>query len=499
MTINFALVNMFKTGGKSVLVSSVPKSLKYIKPNTLRYIAEDVAKIKKYCLKDSPVYNLIKEKVLVHVPKSQKESVFKNYIEFVQTKADADVLNTLFTATNSELKGLSDYQIAKNFNTIFKNIRDLRTNAPQDYKLMIQGGFWDLVKSGKITMRNFRTNMKHARLSRSIVEDLQKIANKESFIKDVSKLSESEILRTIKSGEVYERNGKLFINNNGLIHEINLTKEKFLELFPPVLRHISNQRALGNCWIVGRIDNLMSTTSGQAGLYQLFRQVGDDIYFKFPNSSKEILFPKGKTLTSPSEKTMVAVPGVKMIEQALAVHLGGNYAANGVTNILKFENNIDNLMDNLQGSAFISVLKRFFAGKSAEEPLSLISKECVDYLNVYCRSNAYSRYNTFWDKIRDVYSLRGAGTRRENIAIVDKLLKKQANNTNLKINVAFRSDAPTEYRELYNIIPNHQLTLKGMDGNTCWISNPWFNWIEKGVDKNTFLNYLTDLNIPFVW
>ena len=164
MTMNFALVNMFKTGGKSVLVSSAPKSLKYIKPNTLRYIAEDVAKIKKYCLKDSPVYNLIKEKVLVHVPKSQKESVLKNYIEFVQTKADADVLNTLFTATNSELKGLSDYQIAKNFNTIFKNVRDLRTNAPQDYNLMIQGGFFDLVKSGKIAMQNFRTNMKHARL-----------------------------------------------------------------------------------------------------------------------------------------------------------------------------------------------------------------------------------------------------------------------------------------------------------------------------------------------
>jgi len=305
MTLNFSTINSIKSLGKSLITLPNSRALGKINSASLRYINKDVAELKKYCLKESPVYNLIKDKVIVHVPENLKESVLKNYMDFVKTKADTNVLESLFIAAKLDAKGLSDYRIAKRFNTIFKNIRDLRNNSPQDYDLMIRGGFFDFVKNGKIALGNFITNMKKARISRSLADDLQKIANKESFIKDVSKLSESEILRTIKSGEVYERNGKLFINNNGLIHEINLTKEKFLELFPPVLRHISNQRALGNCWIVGRIDNLMSTTTGQTGLYQLFRQVGDDIYFKFPNSAKEILFPNSKTLISPNDKVLV--------------------------------------------------------------------------------------------------------------------------------------------------------------------------------------------------
>jgi len=498
MTLNFSTINSIKSLGKSLITLPNSRALGKINSASLRYINKDVAELKKYCLKESPVYNLIKDKVIVHVPENLKESVLKNYMDFVKTKADTNVLESLFIAAKLDAKGLSDYRIAKRFNTIFKNIRDLRNNSPQDYDLMIRGGFFDFVKNGKIALGNFITNMKKARISRSLADDLQKIANKESFIKDVSKLSESEILRTIKSGEVYERNGKLFINNNGLIHEINLTKEKFLELFPPVLRHISNQRALGNCWIVGRIDNLMSTTTGQTGLYQLFRQVGDDIYFKFPNSAKEILFPNSKTLISPNDKTMMAVPGVKMIEQGLAVHLGNAYSKGSVTNILKFENNVDKLMTNLSAYT-LGNFKRLFAGKFFEEPLSVISKECVDTIVMDLRQNAYSRHNSLWDKIRDTYHLRGSGTRKENAKLVNKLIEQQANNTNLKINVGFKSNTPKEYADLHNMIPNHQLTLKGLEGNTCWISNPWFNWIEKGVDKNTFLNYLTDLDIPFVW
>lgn len=49
------------------------------------------------------------------------------------------------------------------------------------------------------------------------------------------------------------------------------------------------------------------------------------------------------------------------------------------------------------------------------------------------------------------------------------------------------------------MVPNHHLTLKSIENDTCWISNPWFNWIEKGVDKDIFLKYANNLIIPMQW
>ena len=193
-------------------------------------------------------------------------------------------------------------------------------------------------------------------------------------------------------------------------HEIQLTQEKFLELFPPVLRHMSNQGAIGNCWIVGRLDNLMSTQSGTTGMYSLFRQSGNDIYIKFSNSTKEILFPNGQVLKTLDNKQMTTVQGIAMLEQALAVHLGGKYSSGGITNITQFSKNPDGLMNLLLGSDKYAILRRSMA--KAGEPLYIVSGENTDWV---VRNIPYSNYRAensvgFWESFCNAFGIKNSKT-----------------------------------------------------------------------------------------
>ena len=285
---------------------------------------------------DSPILQKIKAGFLAHAPESAQQRILKRLDDFITTDSDLKVVEKLYKAAVNEFKGMPEKNLIQRYNKTLKNLDILRKNNPTDYEFMVKGGFFDLIEQGKISLYNFKTDFSNVRISRALLEDLRKVANGEDFITKVDDLSFDEIKNLVKSGEVYSKNGRLFTHNHGLEHEIQLSEEKFLELFPPILRHISNQGQIGNCWVVGRLDNMISTQSGVSGIYSLFRQSGDDIYIKFRNSDKEILFPAGKVLHTQGGKQMTTVPGLAMLEQALAVHLGGVYSVSNVTNINKF-------------------------------------------------------------------------------------------------------------------------------------------------------------------
>lgn len=350
--------------------------------------------------------------------------------------------------------------------------------------------------------------MTNARISRALLDDLKKAAKGEDFVPDLSKYSFEEIRNLVKNGETYIKDGKLFVNQNGVIEEIALSKEKFLELFPPVLRNISEQGHIGNCWVVGQLDNMITSESVRAGIYKLFRQQGDDIFIKFPDCKKEILFPKGRILTTKKQKQMSSVPGLAMLEQALAVHYGNKYTKGTITNIEKFSKNPDRLMNNLSGINFtnnpILLIKDIFlankdvfhkifgfGGKPLQDIMIPISGECVDDIS-FLGCSAYTR-NTLIERLKSIFSIKS------NRNIMQNVIDNQANNPNLHIGIGFKDVTPKKYRDLHNMVPRHQLTLKGVDRNTCYISNPWYTWIEKGVDKETLLKYTRSMQVPMAW
>ncbi len=450
-------------------------------------------------LYNSQIFSKIERGILTYAPIDMQPALIGRLKSFVQSKSDLEVVENLFKATAREFDGVAEKTLINKCNKFLGNIKTLRDNNPADYELMVKGGFFDLVEQGKISVYNFKTDFSKARVSRALLEDLRKVANGEEFITKVDDLNLDEIKNLVKSGEVYSKNGKLFTHNHGLEHEIQLSEEKFLELFPPVLRHVSNQGRLGNCWVVGRLDNMMSTASGTNGIYSLFRQSGDDIFIKFANSDKEILFPKGQVLQSPNGNQMTTVPGIAMLEQALAVHMGGKYSSGAVTNIAQFSKNPDALMKMLQGDSVYSVLRRNFVGHT--EFIDTVSGEYINEISSLFAGNAYRAPNSvgFWERFCAFVNMPLKKTQQAHKNAILNAIDAQPNPQNLKIGVGFTKNTPKEYVGLYDMVPNHQLTLKSVEDGTCWISNPWHNWIEKGVDRTTFMRYLDDAYIPVQW
>ena len=427
----------------------------------------------------SKILTEIEELFLRYAPQDRQISCIEKFRNYAKNEDSITVLESLLEGMKKQ--NLSEKEMTRRFNKYFNNLIKLQKNNPEEFKTMIDGGFFKLFKEGKISPENFDTNMSNARISRALLSDLQKAAKGEDFVPDLSHKNIAEIIKTIGNGQIYERNGHLFILNNNLEYEINMTKEKYLELFPPILKHVSNQGQLPDCWLVGNFDNLISSESGPAGIYRLFRQAGNDIYIKMPNCEKEILFPNGEFLKSPTNKAMTTVPGFSMLEQAYAVHRGNLYSTNKVTNIKDFKLVVDKLMKCLTGHK---------TPKNYTNPF-LLTNETIDYvldkgINVYTKTS-------FKEILKRMF------TSRYNIKTMSRIIDEQANNMALHIGIGFKHDTPFEYRELYNMVPNHKLTLKGCIGNDAYISNPWFNWIDKKVNKETLLEYTKHLQVPFIW
>ena len=59
--------------------------------------------------------------------------------------------------------------------------------------------------------------------------------------------------------------------------EWQMTKQKYLELFPPVKRFINIQRGVGDCYLISSMSSIMQNPKTRVDLYKSFIQDGDDI------------------------------------------------------------------------------------------------------------------------------------------------------------------------------------------------------------------------------
>lgn len=438
--------------------------------------------------RSSKVLETIRELITTHAPLDRQEALISKFNKYAQDESGLTVIESLMEGINKCAPDVQGEKLIKNYNRCFNKLVDLQKNNPEEFQLMVDGGFFDLVRQGKIHPQNFDIDMTNARISRSLLADLRKAKNGEDFVPDLSKHSFEEIRSFVNNGDTYLKDGKVYVSTGGYEKEIHLSKDKLLELFPPVLRNISNQGAIGDCWLVGRLDNMISTESGRIGIYKLFRQSGDDIFIRFPNCDKEILFPGGRVLQT--KKKMKSVPGIEMLEQALAIHLGNKYTSN-VTNIEEFSANVDKLMKILEAG-------KGRLRKNDSEVLNLIANETIDCIYIKSPYNVYSRKPSFITFLEEVFGI-GRSTIDNNRMIMQNLIESQANNNNLKIGLSFINKLPQEYSDSYNMVSHHQLTLKEIVGNTCYISNPWYNWIEKGVNKDLLLSNVEVMHVPFVW
>ena len=322
-----------------------------------------------------------------------------------------------------------------------QRLSDLLKGSPKRFNKIVNSGLFDLIKDGRISPDVLKKIGKKRFLSKKFLQDVKRMHSENSIVNTAPKNAHpSQIAKYADNGDVVEFNGKLYVNNNGKPIEIQLSRKRFDELFPPASRMDISQHGLGDCWLVSSMDNLMDLPAGRVALYSMLKEHGDDILVQFPNSAKAVRFPQGKVLDA-GGKQITGATGMKMIEQAYAVHRNNLYSStNTITDIANFTD-VNFLMKQLEsgtcGEAFRSIL-----GNKA------------DY-----------HYST--------------GPSLSSEAEKRRLIKEFAGDEDVIINLGTYSqdNKPVEtlISDEYDLFSGHGYSIKGYDeaSGMVYISNPW--------------------------
>lgn len=221
----------------------------------------------------------------------------------------------------------------------------------------------DIIKSKKLNVADKATVLKNLKnnnlLSENYLADLKKIMNDEPIIKTYKANTPIENIKDVPIGDVVQVGNKLYVNDNGDLIELQMTKKKYLELFPPGSRFNTNQGKLSDCWLVSTIDHIMDNPNYRSKLYQLFRQEGNDIYIKFPDGKKEIKFDNSEIMISPDGKNLDGALGLQIIEQAYSIHRMNEYPTQTfkeIRSIIDVSKQMEKLHDGSRKEALYGIL-----------------------------------------------------------------------------------------------------------------------------------------------
>lgn len=359
-----------------------------------------------------------------------------------------------------------------------KLLLELRQTSLKRYNKIVNSGLLDLIKAGRVDESILKNIDGNSFLSNRTLKDIRKIANGESLITTLKNPSElNNISKHVEYGEVCELNGKLYVNDNGQAVEIKLSRQKFEELFPPLTRVSFEQNALGDCWLVSTIDNLMDLPGGRVALYKLFEQQGDDVLIKFPGVNESIKFPNGKSLKTPSGKQVVSpgqktkgsgaegtAEGIMMIEQAYAVHRLCNgsraYDVNSPVTDISIFIDVDGLMERARSGWQSEALNEIFG-----------------------RQISTSQYG------------RNISSRQT----MQEMIKQYANNDRVIVTFGTKHYGVNEspLAAEYDIYSGHAYALKGYDETTgmVYITNPWHTSVVTEVPLSELLKHIDGCTI----
>lgn len=241
--------------------------------------------------------------------------------------------------------------------------------------------------------------------------------------------------------------------------KMNLTRTKYLELFPPVDRFKFSQGKIGDCWLISTIDNIMNNPETRIHLYELFSQEGDDMYVKLPKSKKTVKFPSSNVIISELGRNVEGAKGIQMIEQAFAVHraaqrheLAANYESENENNVNDDCCDITKIKDI---DALMYSLKSGTHKEAMENLLPINDKMFID------RETGYNLNKKLDMKKKLEYMIKQHG--RYNLLMF--FATKNVNSLNVESGL----------REEYDLYSNHGYSIKDYDANdgTITFSNPW--------------------------
>lgn len=428
------------------------------------------------------------------------------------------------TLLQSELQGLSDKEVNE-FYSFIETLLNARTptgdfifgssNASDRAKKMFLDGIenilnlkkadtceyqkllnlLELTKQGKVPPSVLGILPKEGKINEEFLSHIFKMQDGIPFVSKFE--NQSEALNKSALGDVVEIGQDLFYRTDVGLDKLNLSKETFEELFPPIETFALGQGQLGDCYLVSAIFDFIKNPKARGKLYQMFSSKGDDIIVTIPDAKEfPITFSK-KLLKKDGEKNINASLGVQMLEDAYRQ-----------TRALKY--GTANKMTMIEGGKQANVYRAFLdkknvlfytsdenCKKETEKELQnlLIYRRCdIDYYKERYKGISkkpnmtstekfeYLRDQEYLKKINKaeaqerslLESLSNLGN--TNNVIEDDLLKKLiefANNKNYLVSIGTKQGGIFDINKL--ICGEHAYSVLGADtvNKTVNVVNPW--------------------------
>ncbi len=196
---------------------------------------------------------------------------------------------------------------------------DVKTAAPVKYQRIADSGIFELIKDGKVDASSLKQIGQHADLSPEIYSDLALLKAGKSIVPEFPKGTDLKTaFAQTKVGDAVEVGNKMYINDGNNLIEWNMSKEKYLELFPPVQRFTTTQGAIANCHLIQTLGLAMQNPKARAQFLQSFQMRGNDVIVTvkgFEDYFGSNTFPNGEIKLASNNKHLTGCTGLQMYEQ----------------------------------------------------------------------------------------------------------------------------------------------------------------------------------------
>ncbi len=201
-----------------------------------------------------------------------------------------------------------------------EGLLEIKTSDPAKYQKIANSGIFELIKEGKVDASALNQLNKNSDLSVDVYNDLALVKSGKSIVPE---FPEGTDLKTAfeqtSTGDAIEVGNKMYINDGNTLVEWNMTKEKYLELFPPVQRFTTTQSlTISNCHLIQTLGLAMHNPNARAQFLQSFELNGNDVVVTVKsledyNGSKT--FTNGEIQLASQNKHLTGCKGLQMYEQ----------------------------------------------------------------------------------------------------------------------------------------------------------------------------------------
>ncbi|MCM1003264.1 MAG: FHA domain-containing protein [Candidatus Gastranaerophilales bacterium] len=429
-----------------------------------------------------------------------------------KNKVSVDIMNHLITTVSDEqklIKILQDNRLtqlltSKRSIDDLQNVFSLKFDDPVKYERIAESGLFDLIKDNKLNGYILRWINKNSDLSSDMYRDLELLKSGKSIVPEFPAGTNLQTaFQQTTVGDAIEVGGKMYINDGAQLIEWNMTKEKYLELFPPVERFATAQGAVSNCHLIQTLGLAMHNPQARVQFLQSFALNGNDIVVTvkgYENYHGSSTFTNGEIKLGSDLKHLIGCKGMQMYEQAY-----GRVAlrASDVTDypgIAPIEDVVERTAWGQPAQTMADVFGQGnFANNMIDQGFGTYSNVAVDpHLGWSSKEDFINDFGRlFFDDYGNKISV---SFQNADIDYTEAMLTHAANNKDFLISFVTipKPDAVAESSLLseFNLISSHAYSVLGYNAATkmVQIGNPHSFAEVTEIPLETFHKYLAELD-----